>query len=206
MFRTQLKSSVVISKIQSFLEEHLSPEVVRHGVLMDVCGVGILLTGKSGIGKSECALDLILRGHRLIADDTVIIQNRQQGLIGSPSPLTKHHMEVRGLGIINVKELFGAAAFREQKQIELIVNMVSWDDHQEYSRTGLDHVVETILDQEGIKLSLPIRPGRNLASIIEVAARNHLLKMQGHNAAEEFEQNLISRLRMDGVQPKEEKK
>ena len=198
VFRTGLDSSLLISRSQIFLEEHLSPEEIRHGVLLDVCGVGIFLTGKSGIGKSECALDLILRGQRLIADDTVIIKSKQGGLIGTASPLTKHHMEVRGLGLINVKELFGAASFRDTKQIELIVHMVNWNEIEEHSRTGLDEIVETILNNHVSKITLPIRPGRNLASIIEVAARNHLLKQQGHNAAQEFEKKLLSRLQNSG--------
>ena len=194
VFRTSLASSLLISRSQSFLEEYLSPEESRHGVLLDVCGVGIFLTGKSGIGKSECALDLILRGHRLIADDTVLIKSKQQGLIGTASPLTKHHMEVRGLGIIDVNKLFGAAAFRDEIQLELIVHMVNWSESEEYTRTGLDEVLESILNHDVSRITLPIRPGRNLASIIEVAARNHLLKQQGHNAAQEFEATLLHRL------------
>lgn len=198
VFRTPLASSIAISRLQAFLEEHLSPEISRHGVLIDVFGVGILLGGASGIGKSECALDLILRGHRLIADDTVLMKSRNQDLIGTGSPLTKHHMEVRGLGIINVKELFGAASVRESKKIELLVEMVEWSTGAPMDRTGLDELTDSILDFEIDKIILPIRPGRNIASIVEVAARNHLLKLQGHNAAQEFQTQLETRLALAG--------
>ena len=194
IFRTPLASSIAISRLQAFLEEHLSPEISRHGVLVDVFGVGIFLSGTSGIGKSECALDLILRGHRLIADDTVLMKSRNQVLIGTGSPLTKHHMEVRGLGIINVKELFGAASVSESHKIELWVEMIEWNHQSAVNRTGLDELTETLLDFEIDKIVLPIRPGRNIASIVEVAARNHLLKLQGHNSAQEFQNQLVTRL------------
>ncbi|MED5464168.1 MAG: HPr(Ser) kinase/phosphatase [Myxococcota bacterium] len=197
VFRTPLNSSVAIERLQAFLQEHLSPATPRHGVLMDVFGVGILLTGQSGIGKSECALDLILRGHRLIADDTVIIKSHNGGPVGTVSPLTKHHMEVRGLGIINVKELFGAASVRDSKVIELIVELVTWEESANVTRTGLDETTATILNHDIARITLPIRPGRNLASIIEVAARNHLLKLQGHHSARRFQATLESRLSSD---------
>jgi HPr kinase/phosphorylase len=197
VFWTALASSVAIERLQSFLQEHLSPAIPRHGVLMDVFGVGILLTGQSGIGKSECALDLILRGHRLIADDTVVIKSKNDGPVGTVSPLTKHHMEVRGLGIINVKELFGAASVRDSKVIELIVELVTWEESASVTRTGLDETTETLLNHDIARITLPIRPGRNLASIIEVAARNHLLKLQGHNSAQRFQAKLERRLSAD---------
>jgi HPr kinase/phosphorylase len=199
VFRTSLNSSVAIERLQSFLQEHLSPATPRHGVLMDVFGVGILLTGQSGIGKSECALDLILRGHRLIADDTVIIKSKNDGPVGTVSPLTKHHMEVRGLGIINVKELFGAASVRDSKVIELIVQLVTWEESGSVTRTGLDETTETVLNHDIARITLPIRPGRNLASIIEVAARNHLLKLQGHHSARRFQATLEKRLSSDAA-------
>ncbi len=197
-FRTSLTSGVFINRIHGFLDEHLSPEITLHGVLVDVFGVGVLHTGQSGIGKSECALDLILRGHRLVADDVVLVRQRDRELIGMGSPLTRHHMEVRGLGIINVKDLFGAASVCERKPIELVVEMVEWQRDAEYDRLGLDETFEVILGSQVPRVRLPIRPGRNVASIVEVASRNHLLKLQGHHSAREFALNLESRLLLSG--------
>ena len=200
LFRSQLSSGAFITRVHDFLEEHLSPEVALHGVLLDVFGVGALLTGPSGIGKSECALDLILRGHRLVADDVVLIKQRKEQLVGSGSPITRHHMEVRGLGIINVKDLFGAASVRERKRIELVVEMVEWQAEANYDRTGVENQEERILDAAVPKVRLPISPGRNVASIVEVAARDHLLKLQGHNAAKKFREALERRLAADAEQ------
>jgi HPr kinase/phosphorylase len=194
LLRTTLSSGTFINRIHAFLDEHLSPEITLHGVLVDVFGVGVLHTGQSGIGKSECALDLILRGHRLVADDVVLVRQRDRELTGMGSPLTRHHMEVRGLGIINVKDLFGAASVCERKRIELVVEMVEWQRDAEYDRLGIDDSTESILDAQVPKVRLPIRPGRNVASIVEVAARNHLLKLQGHHSAREFQESLERRL------------
>jgi HPr kinase/phosphorylase len=194
LFRSPLSSGAFITRVHDFLEEHLSPEIALHGVLMDVFGIGLLITGPSGIGKSECALDLILRGHRLVADDVVLIKQRKNQIVGIGSPITRHHMEVRGLGIINVKELFGAASVRERKIIELVVEMAEWQVGLEYDRTGLEEQQEHILDVAVPKVHLPIRPGRNVSSIVEVAARNYLLKMQGNNAAKRFRETLERRL------------
>jgi len=200
LFRSQLSSGAFITRAHDFLEEHLSPEIALHGVLLDVYGVGALITGPSGIGKSECALDLVLRGHRLVADDVVLIKQRHDQLIGSGSPVTRHHMEVRGLGIINVKDLFGAASVRERKRIELVVEMVAWQANATYDRTGIEDQEERILDVAVPKVRLPISPGRNVASIVEVASRDHLLKLQGHNAAKRFREALERRLAAQGEQ------
>jgi HPr kinase/phosphorylase len=194
LFRSRLPSSLFITRAQDFLDEHLSPEITAHAVLIDIFGVGVLLTGASGIGKSECALDLILRGHRLVADDVVLMKRRHRQLVGMGSPLTRHHMEVRGLGIISVKDLFGAASVRERKRIELVVELVEWQTSLELDRTGLDEVYEPILKVNIPKVRLPIRPGRNLASIVEVAARNHLLRLQGHHAARDLKDKLERQL------------
>ncbi len=205
LFLTRLESSVFINRINSFLDEHLSPEVTVHGVLMDVFGVGILIAGHSGIGKSECALDLILRGHRLVADDMVIARQQGYNLVAMGSPLTRLHMEVRGLGIINVKDLFGAASVCQKKTVDLIVSMVDWQPNATYDRTGLEEETQKILQTHVPKVTIPIRPGRNVASIIEVAARNHLLKAQGHNSAHEFKALLEERLQAAGAAiPKDE--
>jgi HPr kinase/phosphorylase len=190
LFHSELASSPFINQAHDFLDEHLSPEMTAHAVLIDVFGVGVLLTGASGIGKSECALDLVLRGHRLVADDVVLLKKRRRQLIGMGSPLTRHHMEVRGLGIISVKDLFGAASVRESKPLDLVVELLEWHPNLESDRTGLDELHEDLLDVAVSKVSLPIRPGRNLASIVEVAARNHLLKQQGHHAARELKEKL----------------
>jgi HPr kinase/phosphorylase len=191
LMRTPVLSSTFIMQVQAFLEEALTVSTSLHGVLMDVFGVGILLLGKSGIGKSEIALDLVMRGHRLVADDIVEVTRRKQDTVyGAGNPIIKHHMEIRGLGIINIKDLFGVASVRERKKIELVVELVEWDPHQEYDRLGVD---EAKFDIVGVEIPLavvPVRPGRNLSTIIEVAARNHLLKLQGHHSAKEFAERL----------------
>lgn len=194
LFLSTHNSWQFITQVHEFLEDHLSPEITQHGVLVDVFGIGVLLTGPSGIGKSECALDLVLRGHRLVADDVVVIKRRHSQLVGTGSPLTRHHMEVRGLGIINVKELFGAASVRENKRVELVVDLIEGKDNVDFDRTGLDDYFETILEVAVPKIRLPVRPGRNLASIVEVAARNHLLKRYGHHAARELNERIERQL------------
>ncbi|MCK5687895.1 HPr(Ser) kinase/phosphatase [Myxococcota bacterium] len=194
VFSTTHRSSTFITRVQDLLDEHLSPETTLHAVLIDVFGVGVLLRGPSGIGKSECALDLILRGHRLVADDTVIVRRIHQELRGSGSSLTRHHMEVRGLGIINVKDLYGAASVRERKRLELVMELVEWENAGECDRTGLDETYYEVMGVKVVKASVPIRPGRDVATIVEVAARNYLLRQQGHNAALQLQEKLESRL------------
>lgn len=205
LFGTPLASSELINRLQAFLDEQLSPQTSMHAVLVDVFGVGVLLTGPSGIGKSECGLDLVLRGHRLVADDVVLIQRQHRRLVGSGSPLTRHHMEVRGLGIINVKDLFGAASVRARKGIEILIEMVEWDPQGRYDRLGVDDVYTSLLNVEIPHFRLPIRPGRNVASIVEVAARNHLLRLQGHHSAREFQANLERRLAQNSASSEEGK-
>lgn len=194
IFRSGLATEEFINRLNALLDEFLSPEVVVHGVVCDVFGVGVLISGASGIGKSETALDLVMRGHRLVADDVVRIRTVNRMLMASGSELTRHHMEVRGLGIINVMDLFGAAAVRERKRIELIVEMVEFEPGVEYDRIGIDDPTDEILGLQVAKVRLPIRPGRPVASIVEVAARNHLLKLQGHHAARKFQAALEKRL------------
>jgi HPr kinase/phosphorylase len=195
LFRTPLRSFDFIDRITKFLEEKLAPTSSIHGVLMDVFGVGVLILGKSGIGKSECALDLILRGHRLVADDMVYIQRQSSSsLIGSGFEVIQHHMEIRGLGIINIRSLFGMEAIRDQKKIELVLEMMEWDTQQEYDRLGFEEEKYTILGVELPMLKIPVTPARNLTTIIEVAARNHLLKVMGHDSALEFEKKLLHKM------------
>jgi HPr kinase/phosphorylase len=191
LLKTTHLSSTFIQNVQSHLEDQLTASTSMHGVLLDVFGVGILLLGKSGIGKSEIALDLIMRGHRLVADDIVDVKRRtQDSVVGSGSEIIKHHMEIRGLGIINIKDLFGVAAIRERKKIEIVLELVEWDPGVEYDRLGVEDRKFRILDVEIPMLVVPVRPGRNMTTIIEVAARNHLLKLQGHHSAREFQERL----------------
>jgi HPr kinase/phosphorylase len=195
IFRTSIRSFDFIERITQFLEEKLSATTSLHGVLMDVFGVGLLLLGKSGIGKSECALDLILRGHRLVADDMVHIQKRSSSsVIGSGFEVIQHHMEIRGLGILNIRSLFGVEAIREKKKIELILELMEWDAHREYDRLGFEEEKFSILGIELPMLRIPVTPARNLTTIIEVAVRNHLLKVMGYDSALEFEKKLLRKI------------
>jgi len=199
LFRTSLGTTDFIDRVTKFLEEKLASTHTLHGVLMDVFGVGVLILGKSGIGKSECALDLIIRGHRLVADDMVYIQKRSpSSLIGSGFEVIQHHMEIRGLGIINVRSLFGVEAIRERKKIELVLELMEWDTQREYDRLGFEEEKYSILDVELPMLRIPVTPARNLTTIIEVAARNHLLKVMGYNSALEFEKKLLRKMEERG--------
>jgi HPr kinase/phosphorylase len=191
LLRTTHLSSTFIEAVQTCLEDVLTAQTSMHGVLLDVFGVGILLLGKSGIGKSEIALDLVMRGHRLVADDIVDVRRRTtDSVVGSGSEIIKHHMEIRGLGIINIKDLFGVAAIRDRKKIEIVLELVEWDPSVEYDRLGIEDRKFRILDVEIPMLMVPVRPGRNMTTIVEVAARNHLLKEQGHHSAREFQDKL----------------
>jgi HPr kinase/phosphorylase len=192
---TSHQSSTFISLITKFLEERLLPTTHIHGVLVDVLGVGVLLLGKSGIGKSECALDLVIRGHRLVADDIIYIKKKMPAaLVGQAGETIQHHMEIRGLGIINVKDLYGVSSIREKKIIDLVLELIEWDPDQEYDRLGIDDQVHTILGVDLPHLKIPVTPGRNLTSIIEVAARNFLLKGMGYHSAREFHEKLLARM------------
>ncbi len=196
---THHQSSTFISLITKFLEERLLPTTHLHGVLIDVLGVGVLLTGKSGIGKSECALDLVIRGHRLVADDMVFIKKKMPAaLVGQAEETIQHLMEIRGLGIINIKDLYGVSSIREKKIIDMVLELVEWNPDQEYDRLGVDDRRTTILGVDVPHICIPVRPGRNLGSIIEVAARNFLLKGMGYHSARDFQERLLTRLE---VQP-----
>ncbi|MDY0398531.1 MAG: HPr(Ser) kinase/phosphatase [Desulfuromonas thiophila] len=195
LLRTEMKSSAFISLISRFLEERLLPSTSVHGVLVDVFGVGVLLVGQSGIGKSECALDLVLRGHRLVADDVVRVRTKLPAvLFGEGSDLLHYHMEVRGLGIINIKHLFGVAAIRERKKIDLAIELLEWQEGASYDRLGLDEQFYELLDIRISLLKIPVCPGRNISTLIEVAARNQLLKEMGYNSAREFQDRLEKRM------------
>jgi HPr kinase/phosphorylase len=180
-------TSIIIQSITRVLEDELAPATTLHGVLVDVYGMGVLLLGESGIGKSECALDLVHRGHRLVADDAVEIRRYPSGaLVGRAAEMIRFHMELRGIGIINIKHLFGVSAVRASKSVELVIELQRWDPTKKYDRLGLDGETYTILERERPLLRLPVASGRNLALLIEIAARNELLKSQGYDAAKEF--------------------
>jgi len=197
LFKTHLESSDAIEGIMSFLEERLAPETTCHGVFMDVFGVGALITGRSGVGKSECAIELIKRGHRLVADDAVHFQKIQKYLEGRSSDILKYHMEVRGLGILNIKDMFGVTSIRQRKKLELVVEFTDWDPEASYDRLGLDNLHEEILGLKVPKILLPISAGRNMAVIVEVAARNHLLKIMGYDSAKRFSERLMKSMTPD---------
>ncbi|MBE4907006.1 HPr kinase/phosphorylase [Bacillus luteolus] len=191
VIRTEMKTTRLSSRVTNYLESKLAPTTAVHGVLVDIYGVGVLITGKSGVGKSETALELVKRGHRLIADDCVEIrQEDQDTLVGTAPDLIKHLLEIRGLGIINVMTLFGAGAVRNFKRITLVINLELWDQNKQYDRLGLEEETMKIIDTDVTKLTVPVRPGRNLAVIIEVAAMNIRLKRMGVNAAEQFSNRL----------------
>ncbi|BAM46816.1 HPr(Ser) kinase/phosphatase [Amphibacillus xylanus] len=185
------KTTRVVSRLTNFLEAEFAPFTTMHGVLVDIHGVGVLITGQSGVGKSETALELVKRGHRLVADDSVEIrQEDYDRLIGSSPELIEHLLEIRGLGIINVMTLFGASAVRSRKEIDYVINLEIWNEKKQYDRIGIEDEIIRIIDVEIPKTTLPVRPGRNLAVIIEVAAMNFRLKRLGVNAAEEFSKRL----------------
>ncbi|MBU0599371.1 HPr(Ser) kinase/phosphatase [bacterium] len=193
ILRTSLPTNKFATRLAIYLEDKLAPSTSIHGGLLDVFGVGIMILGKSGAGKSECALELIERGHRLIADDIVDIKRTaSNALIGYGAELIKHHMEIRGLGIINIKNLFGIGAIESSKKIDLVVNLEEWSATKEYDRLGLEEPTISILGIKIPQILLPIRPGRNIAVIIEVAAMNHRLKEMGYHSAEEFNKELLN--------------
>jgi len=191
VMKTAVQTTRFSSRLTNFLESKLAPTTALHGVLVDIYGVGVLITGKSGVGKSETALELVKRGHRLVADDSVEIrQEDTDTLIGTSPELIEHLLEIRGLGIINVMTLFGAGAVRSNKRVTLVIDLEIWDKTKQYDRLGLDEEKMKIIDTEITKITLPVRPGRNLAVIIEVAAMNFRLKRMGVNAAEQFSNRL----------------
>ncbi len=202
VMKTPIATPTAIAKLSSMLEDSLAERTMIHAVLMDVLGLGVLIAGESGIGKSECALDLIHRGHRLVADDTVEVRRRQETiLIGTCPELTRHHMELRGLGLINIKDLFGIASTRSSKRVELVVQLERWVPTREYERLGLDEDYYEILGLRVPLIRMPVAPGRNIAILIEVAARNQLLRARGHHAARALAERLERTLRAGSVAP-----
>lgn len=196
LLRTKLKTAEFYRRIKPALDAEFAEVATLHGSLADVFGVGLFFTGKSGIGKSECVLDLVERGHRLVADDLVITTRRGNDvLIGCAHELQRHHMEIRGVGLIDIPSIFGIRAVRQQKRIEVVVRLEEWDQNAMVDRTGLDPETTTILGVEIPLITVPLNPGKNITVIAEVIALNHLLRYSGINPAEAFNQRLIGRMR-----------
>ena len=196
LIRTKLKTAEFYRRIKPVLEMEFAPTATLHGSLADVFGVGLFFTGKSGIGKSECVLDLVERGHRLVADDLVIASKRGNDvLIARGHEMQRHYMEIRGVGLIDIPAIFGIRAVRQQKRIEVVVQLEEWDQHAVIERTGLDVQTTTILDVELPKITVYLNPGKNITVIAEVIALNHLLRYSGINAAEAFNDRLIRRMK-----------
>ncbi len=193
---TELKTAEFYRRIKPALESEFAETTTLHGSLADVFGVGLFFTGQSGIGKSECVLDLVERGHRLVADDLVIATRRGNDvLIGRGHELQRHHMEIRGVGLIDVPHIFGIRAVRQQKRIEVVVRLEEWDQNAVVERTGLDTQYTTILQVQIPSITVPLNPGKNITVIAEVIALNHLLRYSGINTAEAFNERLIGRMK-----------
>jgi HPr kinase/phosphorylase len=196
LIRSGLKTGEFFRRIKPFLEDEFAPSTAVHGSLADVYGVGLLFVGQSGIGKSECVLDLVERGHRLVADDVVRIRRRGHDvLIGRAIEQQQFHMEIRGVGIIDVRALFGIRSVRQQKRVEVVVQLERWSDEMTYDRTGLDHETTEILGVELPRVSVPLNPGKNITVISEVVAMRHLLRYAGVDSAQIFAQNLQQSMR-----------
>ena len=193
IFRTGKMTSSIMVDLCIYLNRLLAPSTTVHGVLMDVFGAGILLTGNSGVGKSETAMELIKRGHRLVADDSVVIKRVENKLIGTAPDRIRYFMELRGIGIINIKNMYGSGSILNEKEVELVMEMEPWRRDKEYDRIGGEQNKEEILGLKIPKLIIPVSPGRNLAILIEVAARNQRLKNMGYDAAQELIQRTIGR-------------
>lgn len=203
VLRTRLKTSEIMASLISALNNYLAPRITRHGCLVEIYGEGILLLGDSGVGKSETTIELIKRGHRLIADDAVEIKRvSDKTLVGSAPELIKHYVELRGIGLVDVRRLFGMGAVKETEKINLVIQLENWIEGKMYDRLGMDEETIDILGLSVPSITIPVRPGRNLAIILEVAAMNNRQKRMGYNTAEEFNNNL---LRQMGIDPDSEK-
>ncbi len=188
LLRTPKLSSLAIQKIGEYLEGRLAPRTTIHGVFMEVFGLGVLILGPSGIGKSECALELVLRGHRLVADDSVEFMRRgADHLVGAGGPVLQHHMELRGLGIIDIRELFGISATGQEHSLDFVVRLERWKPDSEYDRLGLDQTAMEILQVPVPLIKMPVAPGRNVSTLVEVAARIHLLRRRGQQLSKELQ-------------------
>lgn len=199
ILRTNEKTSPMMAALIASLNTHLAPRITRHGVLVEVYGEGLLLLGDSGVGKSETAIELVKRGHRLIADDAVDIKRvSARTLVGSAPPIIRHYVELRGIGIVDIRRLFGMGAVKETEKIDLIINLETWVQGKMYDRLGLDEQATEILGIKIPSLTIPVKPGRNLAIILEIAAMNNRQKKMGYNTAEEFNKMLTEQLMNGG--------
>lgn len=194
LLQSRLSTEKIFQKLDSFLREWFAPSKSIHATLVDVFGVGILITGQSGIGKSECGLDLVTRGHRLVADDVVKVKKKGDIIIGAANPKLGHFMEIRGIGLVDLESMFGVKAVRIQKRIETQVELIPWRHNMDYERIGLKERFNRILDIEIPIVYLPVSPGKNISSIIEVVAMNHMLRVYGYSAPEAFDERLKKEL------------
>ena len=201
---TQFPTTKFVHLLNYYLEDIFAPLAHIHGTLVDVYGIGLLFTGRPGIGKSEVSLDLVERGHRLVADDIVNIVRKSRGIIvGTAHDLTRSMIEIRGVGIVDVKKMFGVRATRHQKRIEIEVNIVDWDDSKALNRTGLDEEISTIHDVDIPRVEIPIYPGKYIAVIVESIALNHLLKLTGYNAAKDLEERQLNQIMENKKRPEQ---
>ena len=195
ILRTNIRTSEFLASVIAYLNTNLAPRLTRHGVLVEVYGEGILILGDTGVGKSETAIELVKRGHRLIADDAVEIKRvSSRTLVGSAPELIRYYVELRGIGIVDVRRIFGMGAIKEIEQIDLVINLEQWVNGKMYDRFGLQSETINILDVEVPSVTIPVTPGRNMAIIIEIAAMNHRQKKMGYNTAEEFNKRLMAQL------------
>ena len=190
ILRSHETTASLLRKIATYIELEIAPKTRIHGVFVEVYGVGVLITGKSGVGKSETALDLVIKGHRLISDDTIIIKDIEGKLMGRSPELTRHFMEVRGLGILDIERLYGVGSVKNSEYIDMVVELELWNEDSGYDRIGLDESFTEILGIEVSTVKIPVRPGRNISMIVEVAVRNFRQKFLGYNAAEELDKRI----------------
>lgn len=198
VLRTNVKTSPIMSSLIASLNHHLAPRITRHGVLVEVYGEGLLLLGDSGVGKSETAIELVKRGHRLIADDAVEIKRvSEKTLVGSAPEMIRHYVELRGIGIVDIRRLFGMGAIKETERIDLVIQLENWVEGKMYDRFGMEEEHINILGLEIPSVTVPVRPGRNLAIILEIAAMNNRQKRMGYNTAAEFNKKLMLQMGID---------
>lgn len=196
LLRTKISTTRFLSLLTNYFEEALAPEETFHGVLVDIYGVGVLIKGKSGIGKSETAVQLVKRGHRLVADDLIIVKKiGERKLIGTAPKVSRHFLEIRGIGIINVRTLFGAGAVKDSSEINMIAKLEFWNEDKMYERLGIDNIYGKIMGIEVPQVVIPVKPGRNLAMVLEIAAMNTRMKAMGYNAAQDFSNKVNDMLR-----------
>ncbi|MGB4006473.1 MAG: HPr(Ser) kinase/phosphatase, partial [Halanaerobiales bacterium] len=196
LLRTDISTTRFLSLLTNYLEESLAPTETVHGVLVDIYGVGVLITGKSGIGKSETAVQLVKRGHRLVADDLIIVKKiGERQLVGTAPEVSRHFLEIRGIGIINIRALFGAGAVIEKVDINMIAKLEYWNEEKSYERLGFDNLYGELMGIEIPQVIIPVKPGRNLAMVLEIAAMNYRMNLMGYNAARDFSRKVTELLR-----------